>query len=48
MAFVVKVFSSGRYTLVPAVGREPDVSLLQKGQQERFLEFANAWCAANG
>jgi len=43
MAFVVKVFASGRYTLSPAVGREPDVSLLQKGQQEQFLQFANAW-----
>jgi hypothetical protein len=46
MAFVVKVFASGRYTLSPAVGREPDVSLLQKGQQERFLQFANAWCVS--
>ena len=45
MSFVVKVFASGRYALTPTVGREPDVSLLQKGQQERFLQFANAWCA---
>jgi hypothetical protein len=46
MAFVVKVFASGRYTLSPAVGREPDVSLLLKSQQERFLRFANAWWVA--